>query len=130
MVVDFDTSRSRTQSSIVAVTDAYDDVSRPGRQCEREEIAHRTATSAVRTGELVDDGHRFRAKRDRRVTAIAGEGPCCEPTATSRRTLLLVDQLAVARDRRVALLKPVAAEDEVHADQSKAEQAEREATAA
>jgi hypothetical protein len=130
MVVDSDTIRSRTQSSIVAVSDAYDDVSRPGWQREREEIAYWPATSAVRTGELVDDGHGFRAKRDRRVTPIARQGACCKPTAASRRALLLVDQLAVARDRRVALLKPVAAEHEVHADQSKAEEAEHEAAAA
>src|SRR6185312_2900879 len=104
--------------SIVAVTDAHDHVRRPGRQREREEIAHGTAMPAVRTGELVDDGNRLRAERDRRVTPIARKRPCCKPTAASRRALLLMDELAVARGRRVALLEPVAAEHEVHAYQS------------
>lgn len=76
---------------------------------------------AVGTGELADDGHRLGAKRDRRVTSIAGERPGRQPAATIGRPLLLVDQPAVAGDRRVARLKPVVAECEAHGDQSTAE---------
>jgi hypothetical protein len=53
---------------------------------------------AVGTGELVDEGHRLGAKRDRRVTPIARERPGCKPAAAIRRPLVLVDQSAVAGD--------------------------------
>jgi hypothetical protein len=92
-----------------AVADPHDHVSRPGRQRERQEIAHGTTVPAVRTNQLVDNGHRLGPNRNRRVAPATRQRSGSEPARSNGPALLLVDQLAAAGGRRVALPEPTVA---------------------